>query len=34
MEGQTKYKRIKFIDKGAFGLVFEVERNTDGKRFA
>jgi hypothetical protein len=34
MQGATKYKRIKYIDKGAFGLVFEVERSTDGKRLA
>ena len=34
MEAKTKYKRIKDIGEGAFGTVYEVERNTDGKRLA
>ena len=34
MEGKKKYKRIRFIEGGAFGLVYEVERDADRKRFA
>ena len=34
MEKKEKYEKIKEIDKGSFGTVFEVERVEDGKRFA
>ena len=34
MKQNKKYKRLDFIEGGSFGQVFEVERETDGKRLA